>query len=167
MPEELDWVYYDWIDSSTTASAVKTLFAQSEGTSNHYTTNMPVKSRLLDTEEFEVREISAWFETDLAHADLIKLYDRCVLEFKINNDRIFSAPMIMVAPKNKFIACAVAMDDAATTQVVGAAGGPFKLKIPIRIPPGASFAVEITLGHGSSPSDTGIGCALRGRLRRK
>lgn len=167
MPEELDWVYYDHVASSTTASAAKTLFAQSEAGTNSYTTNMPVASRLLDSEEFIVEEISCWYETDLTHADVIKLFDRCVVEFKISNNRVFSAPMLMCAPKNKFVPCMVALNQAATTGTTGTAGGPFKLRIPITIPSGSSFKVIVTLGHGSTPTDTEIACALRGKLRRK
>lgn len=167
MAEELDWVYYDHVASSTTASAVKTLFAQGEAATNSHTTNMPVAGRLLDSEEFNVEEIAVWYETDLAHADLIKLYDRCVVEFLISNNRVFSAPAVMCAPKNKFLACSAAHNDAATTQTVGAAGGPFELRIPIKIPSGASFKLKLTMGHGSTPTDTEIAAALRGRLRRK
>lgn len=167
MAEELDWVYYDSVSSGTAASAVKTFFAQSEAATNKQTTNMPVAGKLSPSEEFIVHEIAIYPETDILHSDLVKRYDRCVFEFLINNNRVLAGPTLLMAPAG-FISWSKSTDTiGAISTFAGVKGGPFILNHPIVIPPGAPFAVKVTVGHAATGTAVDIKVALRGILRRR
>lgn len=167
MAETLDYTYYDSVSSGTTASASLIFFNQSESGTNKQTTNMPVAGRLLATESFDVTKIYAYFESDTLTADLIKLLDKCVLEFLIQENRVLALPLILCAPNTFLAADASTLNQTATVQSAGITGGPFELKVPIKIPKGASFKVRIKIGEGASPTASDIKVALRGKLTRE
>jgi len=166
MPQELDWTYYDSVTSGTTASATLTFFAQSESATNKQTTNMPSAGKLNSSESIVVHEIIAYCESDTEHADLIKLYDKAVLEFLVSNNRILVAPLLLFAPENYLHSIASTLNQAATVGVSMPSGKGFVLKNPITIPGGTPFSVKVKIGEGSTPTASDIKVCLRGILRR-
>ena len=166
MAETLDYTYYDSVSSGATASATLIFFNQSESSTNKQTTNMPVAGRLLATEAFEVSKIYAYFEFDTIITDLIKLLDKCSLEFLIQESRVLALPFIMCAPPTYLQSDNASLNQTATVASATITGGPFELAIPIKIPKGASFKVKVKIGEGATPTASDIKVCLRGKLAR-
>jgi len=167
MAETLDWVFYDAVDSGTTANADITFFANSESGTNKQTTNLPVAGKMTESEEFVVHEIVIFYETDTEFTDLTAMNDKTVTEFLINNNRWLILPSAMLAPPQYINMETSTLDQAALTSVAGIKGRGFVLDHPIKIPAGAPFKFIWTHGEASASTASRLRVALKGILTRK
>lgn len=162
---QFDDFYYDSVASGTAADVTLTFFNQTEASTNKQTTNMQVAGKFADR-DFIIQEIIAYPETDTVFADMVKMYDKAVLEVKISNNRVLVAPLVMFAPKNYISSVFSTLNQTTTATFAGVkSDNGFRLLRDIVIPQGAPFKVEVTVGHQAIGTASDIKVVLKGISR--
>lgn len=163
---EMDWVYYDTKDVSTTGNTDISFFANTEGAQLIHITNLGSANELPTNEKFEVQEIHVMATPDIEVNDVYELFEEAMIEVKINNNRKLIVPALLCGSNARAYLMTEDQADAATDSFMSPAGGPFKLDIPIIIPGGVKFEVIFRTGTTAAGNGDAIIIALRGKLTR-
>ena len=159
--EQITTTLYDTELSTTAANTSLTLFDNTEQGSGLDDTNMQIASQLPSTQRFLVKAISAHFNDVLAATDAENLLDRASFELRINNWRMFSAPLREIMSEKTVIPSGVTQDEQYFI------GKTYPLENYIMIPGGTTFNATIETGETAAGVSTAITVVLHGELVRK
>jgi len=167
MATDLSWTLFDTALFGV-AVGIRNLFQIGEGGDSTHTkayTNMrgagslPVEERLL------IKNIGVMLDGDVDEADRESVFLHSYLELRISDETKLMAPLRMFASHSAFggaYSQAAAADDA----LIGPLGNGYPLDIPILIPNGNSFKVEVYQGTVLVGADTWVKVLLNGTLTR-
>lgn len=158
--EEIAWMLYDTEGGYDSANTTLQYFDQAESAVGPDETNMPIAGQLPATQRFLIKEIHFFINDVIASADAHNIMDRSYLELKINNKRMFIAPLRMLIGGGTVLPSAVTQDEDQLQ------GDGFKLDKGIVINGGDSIIVETDTGETSMGTDAECSVALVGRLVR-
>lgn len=165
---KLDYTLYDTALFGV-AVAEYSLFQNSQGSGAAFTksiTNMRGAGALPTSESFECQELHVYYEENPVIADALNVWLLSYLEFFVNDEQQLLIPLVMCASHNAFGGhyTEVAASD---TAAIGQAGNGFMLKIPIMIPGGTQFRVNVYQGTVLSGASLNVKVIMRGVLDRR
>lgn len=166
MPATFDYDLFDSVVFGTTAALIQALFQTAEGADATHTrqfTNMRGAGSLPTAESFTVRSIHVVSEVSPPQADIEKIYQDSWLEFILNNLSILRSPLRMFASSSDWYGH-FTQAAAADITVLGAGGMGRNLAIPVVIPGGTAFKVNVYNGTALSANHT-LRVLLRGDLK--
>lgn len=167
----VDYSYclYDTGVFGVAASVETSLFQVSQGGDATHTksfTNSRGAGQMPQNEEFEIDHIGVAVDMNLPTADYIAVWLNSYLEIRVNDETLFIAPLRALAQANAYgghYTEAAASNEA----LIGLAGDGYTLKIPILIPGGTAFRVNIFQGTALATANTLVKVMLNGTLSRK
>lgn len=166
MPD-LDWIFYDTAPFNTTAGAVHELFQVPQGgdaTHVENYTNMSGAGALPPNHKFLVKAISIYPEMDIGQEEIQKIFNKSFVEI-IVGDRVFlKCPIAHLAAPQQFTRH-YSQAAAADGENITFSGPLFELNIPIEIPGGTPFKVNITQVVATTAAEQ-VKCLLIGNLTR-
>jgi len=165
---DFNWGLYDTADFDDGGDVIHTLFQTAQGGDDTRTkqyTNMRGAGSLPTDESLLVRRISIIPDADLPTADVQGMFLHSYLEMRISDETVLFAPLRQFADHGGYgglYSQAAAADEA----LIGPLGDGYVLDLPLLIPTGATFRVEIYQGTALVGATNWVKCVLNGILTR-
>ena len=165
---DYSYCLYDTAVFGVAASVESSLFQVAQGGDSTHTksfTNSRGAGQMPQNEAFEIDHIGVSVDMNLPTADYIAVWLNSYLEIRVNDETLFIAPLRLLANANSFgghYTEAVASAEA----LIGLMGDGYKLAIPINIPGGTAFRVNVFQGTALATASTLIKVTLNGTLSR-
>lgn len=161
----MDWILYDTMDLSTSATTWIEFFAQNEQSDGWAETNLKQANQLPVNEDFRIEEIWITSTPDIATNDVYELMEEAIIEVSINGNRKLIFPALLAgAPFHQYL-CLEDATDATAAGTAMPAGSGYKLKVPIVIKGGQPFKVRFRTGATAAGAGDSFIVMLRGTRR--
>ncbi len=165
MPD-YSWTMYDTAPFGASASVTNELFQVAQGGDATHTksyTNSRGAGQLPVLEKMMVENIKVIYDYNTVLADIPKIQVGSYLEFIVNNKTVLLARLAEFIAHSAYgghYSQAAAADEA----VIGLKGDGYELKIPILIPGGTQFKVNVFQGTALAGASSNLVVALVGTL---
>jgi len=165
---DFNWGLFDTAIFDDSGSIIHTLFQVAQGGDTVHTkayTNMRGAGSLPTDESLLVRKISVIPDANLPPADVQGMFLHSYLEMRISDETVLFAPLRQFADEAGYggvYTQAAAADEA----LIGPLGDGYPLELPLLIPTGATFRVEIYQGTALAGASNWVKCVLGGILSR-
>ena len=166
MPD-VDWIFYDTaVFTSGPAGQLQLFQIPQGGDTTHVEnfTNSIGSGSLPANMSFIIRAIAIYAELDVLQLELPKIFNKSYLEIVISDKVMLKAPLAYFAAPQQY-AGQFELASAALQQLVSWTGPLFELTIPIPIPGGTPFKINITQIVATT-ADEQVKCLLLGTLSR-
>jgi hypothetical protein len=167
--QEYSYTLYDTAVFGTTALTNNALFAVAQGgdaTHDKSFTNSRGAGQLPTQESFEANWLGVYSDASFTQADLLAMWHKSVCEIRVGDFTVFQAPLRQIAAYNAHggIYTQAAAANAAN---IGLVGMGWDLAIPIAIPGGTAFVVNILQGTALSAASQNVKFLMSGTLTRQ
>lgn len=165
---DLSYTIYDTAPFDDTGGETFTLFRVAQGGDTTHTksfTNARGAGQFPAEESFLVNKICVWVDDDATAADMAALWENSYLEFRVRDETMLLSPLSEFAANGAYgghYSEASASDEA----IIGKAGNGRVLEIPVNIPGGTTFRVDVYQGAAMSADPINVKVALYGTLTR-
>lgn len=167
--QKLRYDLYDTAFFGTTLATLYTLFQASQGSSSTLTkavTNSRGAGQLPQNESFEVDWIGVFLDEIPVVGDAQKVWVDSYSEIRVNDETVLLTPLRRLAALNSF-GGHFGQASAADLAAIGLNGLGFPLDIPIVIPGGTSFRVDIFQGTALASTTQSVRFVMSGILNRE
>ena len=155
-----DKIYYDVVATGTSATTIS-FFTHTEKSDGITITNLTESNKL--DRDFTLRRIELVPASDITASDCVKLFEKAVVEIKVDNQRVFIAPAVALLT-DAFVA--FGSNGGLTSGQTDVAGphatlNGYEFSEPITIPANTKFEVDLKLGSAFG-TDTNLTMILYG-----
>lgn len=168
MPD-YSFVLYDHAPLGNAANITHVLFQTAAGADATHTpgyTNSRGAGQLPQNEKFMVERLSCSIDVNGLVADAINTWVQGVVRIRVSDEVVFEAPLRECVGKTSFSGM-YTQASAAEENAVGLMGDGYELRIPLVIPGGTAFRVEIFQTTALSTTAQNMCVSLHGTLTRQ
>jgi len=155
-----DKIYYDVVATGTSDTTIS-FFTHTEKSDGVTVTNLTESNKL--DRDFTLRRIELIPASDITASDCVKLFEKAVVEIKIDNRRVFVAPASLLLTDAYVAFGSNGGLTSGQTDVAGphATLNGYEFSEPITIPANTKFEVDLKLGSAFG-TDTNLTMCLIG-----